>query len=83
MAFSPTCMPRTPSSHPLITCPTPSLNVNGLFLFLELSNFWPLVRVPVKCTVMVFPFSATPFEASPACVICLMSAIAVVKEANT
>ena len=37
----------SPSSHPFITCPTPSVKVNGLSLSRELSNLVPSSNVPV------------------------------------
>lgn len=38
----------TPSSHPLMTCPTPKVNLKGLPRSLEESNFLPSVSVPRK-----------------------------------
>ena len=35
-----------PRSHPLITCPIPSVNSIGFPRSTELSNFVPSVRVP-------------------------------------
>ncbi|EAZ94055.1 hypothetical protein CY0110_19707 [Crocosphaera chwakensis CCY0110] len=47
MRWPPTFIEATPSSHPLITCPTPILNEKGLLRSRELSNFLPFSRVPV------------------------------------
>lgn len=38
----------TPSSHALMTCPTPSLNWKGLPRSLDESNFFPFVKVPAN-----------------------------------
>src|ERR1700746_867264 len=54
----PTFIPATPSSQPLMTCPEPRSNENGLPEPTELSNFLPLVSQPVYCTRTVSPPSA-------------------------
>lgn len=47
MSFSsPSLIPITACSNPLITCPSPTLNVNGSFPS-ELSNTSPLSNVPL------------------------------------
>ncbi len=38
----PAFIPATPSSQPAMTCPAPSLKVNGFPTLLELSNSAPL-----------------------------------------
>jgi len=45
--FPPAFMVITPSSHPLITWPTPATKLNGSFRSAELSNFFPSIRYPV------------------------------------
>ena len=54
--LSPGHTPTKPLSHPEMTCPWPSVNVNGSLRSLEESNFSPLVPtgedwsiVPVYC----------------------------------
>ncbi len=44
---SPTFIPATPSSQPLITWPRPRPNSNGSLRSRELSNFRPFSKVPV------------------------------------
>ena len=47
MATCPTDILAIPSSHPLMTWPTPMVNWKGWPRSLELSNLEPFVRVPV------------------------------------
>ena len=47
IALTPATVPKMPSSHPLMTCPAPTLNCRGEPLEYELSNTRPSVRRPV------------------------------------
>ncbi len=56
----PTFIPANPSSQPLITCPAPRVNVNGLPpCALVESNTAPSANEPLYCTEIISPALAT------------------------
>lgn len=58
--FINTCV--TPSSNPLMTSCLPILNLKGLFLSLEESNFFPFCSIPVKTRHTVSVWDTSKFK---------------------
>src|ERR1700680_3303875 len=59
LRLPPTRMPATPSSHPLITWPAPSLKRKGRLLSRLESNLVPSTSQPVECTCTASPALAS------------------------
>ena len=56
VAFSPFFMLANPSSHPLMTLPSPKLNLKGLSLSWLESNSVPFYKVPLYRAYIYCPF---------------------------
>lgn len=55
LALSPIPIWTIPSLQPHITSCLPGINLKGLFLLWEGSNFFPSPSIPVLCTTQVWP----------------------------